>query len=80
MKNEYDFSKAKKAAKAKEVKVIKTFRLDPEILQWLEEEGEKNGMGYQTFLNWHLHKAMQDHHSLEERVEKLEAAVLKKRA
>ncbi len=58
MKRKYDFSKAKKAKKSKDLKVIKTFRLDPEILNWLEVEGEKQGMGYQTFLNWFLRKSM----------------------
>lgn len=80
MKNQYDFSKAKKAKKAKEVKVVKTFRLDPEVLSWLEAEGEKQGMGYQTFLNWFLRKSMDSHDSLEERLEKLEQVVYKKKA
>jgi uncharacterized protein (DUF4415 family) len=80
MKNEYDFSKAKKGKTAKEVKIVKTFRLDPDVLEWLEIEGEKQGMGYQTFLNWFLHKSMNDHASLEDRLEKLERVVYKKKA
>jgi uncharacterized protein (DUF4415 family) len=40
MKNEYDFSKAKKGKKTKDIKVIKTFRLDPEVIEWLETEGQ----------------------------------------
>lgn len=80
MKNEYDFSKAKKAKKAKDIKVIKTFRLDPEVIEWLESEGEKQGMGYQTFLNWFLRKSMESHESVEERLEKLEQTVYKKKA
>lgn len=80
MKNEYDFSKAKKAKAAKEVKVVKTFRLDPDILEWLEVEGEKQGMGYQTFLNWFLRKSMDDHSSLEDRLNRLEQVVYKKKA
>lgn len=80
MKKEYDFSKAKKAKPAKEVKVIKTFRLDPDVLQWLEEEGDKQGMGYQTFLNWFLRRAMTGQDSMEERLEKLEMVVYKKKA
>jgi len=83
MRDEYDFSKAKKAKKAKKskgLKVIKTFRLDPEILNWLELEGDKQGMGYQTFLNWFLRKSMDDHASVEERLEKLEQTVFKKKA
>lgn len=80
MRNEYDFSKGKKGKRAKEIKVIKTFRLDPEVLHWLEVEGEKNGMGYQTFLNWFLRKSMKNSDSLEERIVRLEQEVFKKKA
>jgi uncharacterized protein (DUF4415 family) len=75
MKKKYDFSKAKRGQKAKEVKISKTFRLDPEILDWLEEQGEKEGMGYQTYLNWFLRKSMLAQASIEERVSKLEEVV-----
>ncbi|WP_413575332.1 CopG family transcriptional regulator [Bdellovibrio sp. HCB290] len=80
MKKEYDFSKAKRVQKSKEVKVIKTFRLDPEVLSWLEAEGEKQGMGYQTFLNWFLLKSMNSQESFEDRLAKLESAIFKKKA
>ena len=80
MKDEYDFSKAKKAKKAKDIKIVKTFRLDPDVLALLEAEGEKQGLGYQTFLNWFLRKAMDSHDSLEERLEKLEKTVYRKKA
>lgn len=80
MKDEYDFSKAKKGKKAKEVKVIKTFRLDADVLNWLEHEGEKQGMGYQTFLNWFLRRSMESHDSVEERLDKLEQVVYRKKA
>jgi uncharacterized protein (DUF4415 family) len=80
MKNEYDFSKAKKAKKAKDIKIIKTFRLDPEVIEWLESEGDKQGMGYQTFLNWFLRKSMDENDSVEERLEKLEQTVFRKKA
>lgn len=82
MRDEYDFSKLKgKKAKSapKELKVIKTIRLDPEVLYWLEVQGEKEGMGYQTFLNWFLRNAMQGRSTLEERIEKLERAVFRKK-
>jgi uncharacterized protein (DUF4415 family) len=80
MRDEYDFSKAKRVGRVpKDLKVIKTIRLDPEVLYWLEVQGEKEGMGYQTFLNWFLRNAMQGRSSLEERVEKLERAVFKKK-
>ena len=81
MRDEYDFSKKQKSKatkKAKDLKVIKTFRLDPEILMWLETEGEKNGMGYQTFLNWFLKQSMKNTKNFEERLQRLEKIVLKK--
>ena len=75
MKNRYDFSKARKGKKANEIKVSKTFRLDSDVLEWLEEQGEKEGMGYQTFLNWYLRKAMVSQSSIEERIADLEKTV-----
>ena len=79
MKPKYDLSKAKKAKKRKGLKVQKSFRLDPEVLLWLEEQGEKQGMGYQTFLNWYLRKQMAEEHTLSERLERLEAEIFKKK-
>lgn len=80
MKNEYDFSKAKKSKKIKDLKVIKTFRLDSDVIEWLESEGEKEGMGYQTFLNWFLKKSMDNHESFEDRLKKIEQTVFRKKA
>jgi hypothetical protein len=59
MEDNYDFSDAKKGPIApKGTKVQKTFRLDPDVLEWLVVEGEKEGIGYQTFLNNFLRNAM----------------------
>jgi len=41
MKKKYDFAKAKKR---KDLKVQKTFRIDPDVLLWLEEQAEKKVM------------------------------------
>lgn len=79
MKSHYDLSKAKKAKKPKELKVQKSFRLDPEVLLWLEEQGEKHDMGYQTFLNWYLKRQMAEEKTLSERLEDLEAVIFKKK-
>jgi uncharacterized protein (DUF4415 family) len=80
MKKQYDFSKAQKVKSvAKELKVIKTLRLDLDVLRWLEVEGEKQGMGYQTFLNWFLKRSMDAKPSVEERLQKLEDAVFRKK-
>jgi uncharacterized protein (DUF4415 family) len=79
MKRNYDFSKAKKAKAAKDVKIIKTLRLDLQVLEWLEAEGKKQGMGYQTFLNWFLRKSIESQSSVEDRLTKLEDSVFKKK-
>lgn len=80
MKSEYDFSKAKKGKASKEPKVIKTFRLDLDIVEWLESEGKKQGMGYQTFLNWFLRKSMDNQESFDDRLKKIEQILFKKKA
>ena len=52
MRDEYDFSKAKKRKKVvKNGKKAIFIRLDIKALLWLEEQAEKEGIGYQTFLN-----------------------------
>lgn len=79
MRDEYDFSKAKPARRFKEIKVVKTFRLDPDVLLWLELEGKKQGMGYQTFLNWFLRKSMSEGNTVEDRLARLEKAVFKRK-
>ncbi len=81
MKSEYDFAKAKKTKKVlKEIKVIKTFRIDADVIEWLENEGEKQGMGYQTFLNWFLKKSMDDSETFEDRLLKIEKTLFRKKA
>lgn len=79
MKKKYDLSKATKAKKRKDLKVQKSFRMDPDVLLWLEEQGEKHGMGYQTFLNWYLRRQMTEEKTLTERLTELEAEVFKKK-
>jgi uncharacterized protein (DUF4415 family) len=61
MKNEYNFSKLKKREaikSSKDLKVSKTVRLDADVLLWLQEKADEEGMGYQTFLNSFLKKSM----------------------
>jgi uncharacterized protein (DUF4415 family) len=79
MKAKYDLSKAKPAKKRQPLKVQKSFRLDPEVLLWLEEQGEKQGMGYQTFLNWYLNRQMAGENTFGERLAKIEAEIFKKK-
>jgi uncharacterized protein (DUF4415 family) len=79
MKTKYDLSKAKPAKQRQGLKVQKSFRVDPEVLLWLEEQGEKHGMGYQTFLNWYLSRQMAEEKTFDERLAKIEAEVFKKK-
>ena len=79
MKQKYDLSNAKKAKKRKGLKVQKSFRLDPEVLLWLEEQGEKYNMGYQTFLNWYLHRQISEEKTISERLDRIEIEVFKKK-
>lgn len=61
MKNEYDFSKLKDRKKvkvSKDLKVLKTVRLDADVLLWLQDKADEEGVGYQTFLNSFLKKSM----------------------
>jgi uncharacterized protein (DUF4415 family) len=61
MKNEYNLSKLKKrnsVKSSKDLKISKTVRLDADVLLWLQEKAEEEGMGYQTFLNSFLKKSM----------------------
>jgi uncharacterized protein (DUF4415 family) len=61
MKNEYNLSKLKKrpAVKSpKDLKISKTVRLDADVLLWLQEKADEEGLGYQTFLNSFLKKSM----------------------
>ena len=81
MKKEYDFSKGKvhkgPIVDSKTAKVQTSIRLDYEIMEWAQNEAEKFGIGYQTFLNMKLKEAMEKP-SIEERVEVLEKKVLKR--
>lgn len=61
MKTEYDLDKMKRREKVrvtKDLKVQKTIRLDAGVLSWLQDKAEEEGIGYQTFLNSFLKKAM----------------------
>ena len=76
MKKEYDFSKAKvhrgPLLASKGSKIQKTFRLDESVYHWLIEEGEKQGIPYQTLMNSILKRSMSDNLTLEERIRKIE--------
>lgn len=62
MKKEYDLRKMKVkkrgAVVPKSAKVMKTVRLDADVLQWLVAEAGERGIGYQTLLNSTLRDVM----------------------
>ena len=54
MKDEYDFSKAKKNPYADEVKVRTTIRLDKETIVYFKQLADAKGIPYQTLINLFL--------------------------
>lgn len=62
MKKEYDLKKLKKGRRGPlaslDAKVLKTLRFDPEVLAWFREQGEKQGLPYQTLIHATLRQAM----------------------
>ncbi len=81
MKKEYDFSKGKvrrgPIVNPKTAKVQTSIRLDYEVMEWAQQEAEKLGLGYQTFLNMKMREAMEKP-TIEARVEVLEKRILKR--
>ena len=91
MKRNYDFSKAaiiKGAVKSKsqvdaairDQKTLTSIRLDREIVEIAKQKAEKEGVGYLTWLNKKLRSVVLGEENLEDRVQKLEKAVFKKKA
>ncbi|MBX3040394.1 MAG: hypothetical protein KF789_06765 [Bdellovibrionaceae bacterium] len=91
MKRNYDFSKAaviKGPIKSKsqvdaalgEQKTLTSIRLDKDIIEVAKQRAEKEGVGYLTWLNKKLRGAVLGEENLEDRVQKLEKAVFKKKA
>jgi uncharacterized protein (DUF4415 family) len=91
MKRNYDLSKAaviKGPIKSKsqvdaalrEQKTLTSIRLDKEIIEVAKQKAREEGVGYLTWLNRKLRSAVLGEEGLEDRVEKLEKAVFKKKA
>ena len=63
MKKEYDLKKLRVKRRGAVVpstaKVMKTVRLDADVLAWLVSEAGERGVGYQTLLSMVLREAMQ---------------------
>jgi uncharacterized protein (DUF4415 family) len=91
MKRNYDFSKAaiiKGTVKSKsqvdaairDQKTLTSIRLDREVVEIAKQKAEKEGVGYLTWLNKKLRSVVLGEENLEDRVQKLEKAVFKKKA
>jgi predicted DNA binding CopG/RHH family protein len=81
MKEEYNLDglKERPSKVLNKLTIRKTIRLDLDVLAWLQEMAESEGIPYQTLLNSTLKKAMkskeQDLSHLVSRIEKLEGKV-----
>ena len=62
MKKEYDLKKLKRAKTGavlkKDAKVIKTIRLDVDLVEWLINEADRRGVKYQALINSLLRQTM----------------------
>lgn len=54
MREEYDFSKAKKNPYARKLKKQITIRLEPEVIDYFKDLASQNGIPYQTLINLFL--------------------------
>ena len=54
MRDEYDFSEAKKNPYAKELKKQITINLSPIVITYFKKEAENTGVPYQTLINLYL--------------------------
>jgi predicted DNA binding CopG/RHH family protein len=54
MREEYDFSAAKKKPYAKELKKQVTIKISPSVIDYFKEQANKLGMPYQTLINLYL--------------------------
>lgn len=54
MKEEYDFSKAKKNPYTNRLKKQVTINIDRDTIQYFKEQSEDSGIPYQTLINLYL--------------------------
>ena len=54
MREEYDFSNAKKNPYAKKVKKQITINIDVDTIEYFKTQSEKTGIPYQTLMNLYL--------------------------
>jgi len=54
MREEYDFSNAKKNPYAKKLKKTITINIDEETIKYFKSQSEESGIPYQTLINLYL--------------------------
>jgi predicted DNA binding CopG/RHH family protein len=54
MRDEYDFSNARKNPYAKELKKQVTIKISPSVIDYFKAQADKVGMPYQTLINLYL--------------------------
>ena len=59
LREEYDFSKARKNPYAKKLKKQVTIRLEPEVIDYFKGLAQDNGIPYQTLINLFLRDCAQ---------------------
>ena len=59
MRDEYDFSNARKNPYAKKIKKQVTIRLEPEVIDYFKALALENGIPYQTLINLYLRDCAQ---------------------
>ena len=64
MRNEYDFSKAKKNPYASQLKKQITIRLDGDAIDYFKSISEKVGIPYQSLINLYLRDCAAEHRTL----------------
>jgi uncharacterized protein (DUF4415 family) len=79
MRNEYDFSKAKRGAVIPSPgKTRITIMLDDDVLEYFRIQAEADGVGYQTLINALLRKATLDADTKKTAVKPLTVATLRR--
>ena len=64
MRNEYDFSNAKKNPYAKVLKKQITINLDSNIVDYFKEQSTNSGIPYQTLINLYLQDCVENERKL----------------
>lgn len=64
MREEYDFSNAKKNPYAKKLKQQITINIDSDVVAFFKEMSSSSGIPYQTLINLYLADCMNNHREL----------------